>query len=740
MACVHLKSANLHPPSPDQSVYREDCTLCFDSRDSSAGLDRNEPPFKMSKLAIAPVVEEDRYDTTTKLVCYECQLDDVGDWPPNVKDVVEKLMQAPTFSRKEEVKAWEQEFTPCEHTLCLQQLSNEGLKPTDLSQCSGCDLKENLWLCLECGSLGCGRAQFGGIGGNSHALEHATNSKHGVAVKLRSITPEGSADIYCYHCNEERIDPELAKHLGHWGINIAEQEKTEKSLTEMQIEHNLNWDFSMTSDDGRVLRPVFGPGLTGLKNLGNSCYLASVLQCLFSLKEFEGRYLRPQDEPAQSALPAEDLETQLRKVAHGLLSGRYSIPDPTASNIDTSDTVHQHGLSPSMFKHLIGRGHPEFSTMRQQDAFELLLHLFKLISVSQHPGDLANPIDSFRFALEQRLQCISCKKVRYKIDEQDNISVPVPARRIKSADNTSTDKDQFERVALGECLDTFTGEEIVELSCPGCGSSTGFKKQSLFKTLPQNLIVNARRFELINWVPTKLNIPVEVDKEVMDMTSYLSPETRESEQLLEDDVEKKAAFEPNPTAFQDMLSMGFPEIRIKKALYNTGNEDPEAALSWLFSHMEDPDIDEPASFDNAASPECPPDGEAKVAQLGDMGIPRPKALKALGSTEWDVMRAVDWVFSHPDDDGEAEGTNTTTSSSPVQIPGSAARPAKFQLQSIICHKGTSMHTGHYVAFIRKELPNESEPRWVLFNDEKVVEGGDIEEMKQFAYLYIFRRV
>lgn len=45
---------------------------------------------------------------------------------------------------------------------------------------------------------------------------------------------------------------------------------------------------------------------------------------------------------------------------------------------------------------------------------------------------------------------------------------------------------------------------------------------------------------------------------------------------------------------------------------------------------------------------------------------------------------------------------------------------------------------HYVAFIRKELPEKS--AWVLFNDEKVVEAVDIEEMRKFAYVYFFKRV
>ena len=37
-----------------------------------------------------------------------------------------------------------------------------------------------------------------------------------------------------------------------------------------------------------------------------------------------------------------------------------------------------------------------------------------------------------------------------------------------------------------------------------------------------------------------------------------------------------------------LLGMGFPEIRCQKALLATGNEDPQAAMEWLFQHMEDP--------------------------------------------------------------------------------------------------------------------------------------------------------
>ena len=613
-------------------------------------------------------------------------------------------MKAMTFARQEEVKAWEQEITACEHTLYVQQEASRQIESQDLGHCSTCDLKENLWLCLECGNLGCGRAQFGGVGGNSHGLAHSDATGHPVAVKLGSITAEGTADVYCYKCNEERIDPEIGAHLAHWGINIADRQKTEKSLTEMQIEQNLRWEFSMTTEDGKEMKPLFGPGFTGLKNLGNSCYLSSILQSLFSLPEFQGRYWHPGKTPPEVQKPAEDLETQMRKVADGLLSGRYSHPDSDViASEDTSEVPHQKGLAPAMLKHLIGRGHEEFSTMRQQDAFELLLHIFKLVSLSQHAGNLSNPVESFRFVMEQRIQCLSCRKVRYRTDEQDNISVPVPARRKASptgagASGTEPPKDEFEPVSLKECLDIFTGEEIVELKCPSCGSQDGFKKRSMFKTFPENLAVNARRFELVNWVPTKLDIPVEVGDTAFALDAYKSSGLREGEELLPEDAATESnKFVPNEAAVSQLEGMGFPRVRCEKALHATGNADAETAMNWLFAHMEDPDIDTPVDLggDAGAAAGAGSGADAdKIAQLGDMGISVPQAKKALKETGGDVNRALDWVFSHPDDQGDFGDDDAPAGEAvPKALAGREDLPANFQLQSIVCHKGASIHAG-----------------------------------------------
>ncbi|KAL2866346.1 ubiquitin-specific protease UBP14 [Aspergillus lucknowensis] len=783
-ACLHVDALDLQPPSSSQVVYREDCTQCFDSIDDESGLNvclscfnggcagssdharlhyerfghplalnikrtqkevqREEPPQKISKLAITAETDEDRYNLSTRLVCYSCDQETTKASNSKLQPIIVGVMNATTFSKREEIKAWEQEFIPCEHTISLVQQEPRHIKSQDLSQCSRCDLKENLWLCLECGNLGCGRTQFGGTGGNSHGLSHFDETSHAVAVKLGSITADGSADIYCYQCNEERTDPDLATHLAHWGINLAGREKTEKSLMEMQVEQNLRWDFTMTTGDGHELNSIFGPGLTGLSNLGNSCYLSSVVQCLFDLPEFQRRYYHPDERPPFSEDPAADLETQLRKLADGILSGRYSRQNKnTMTSSDSHETLHQKGLAPSMFKHLIGRDHAEFSTMRQQDAFEFLLHIFKLITLSKHPGGLDNPVESFRFCMEQRLECLNCKKVRYRLDVQDNVSIPVPAHRVGNLGDTASD-GSFEPVTLFECLDAFTSGEVVDLRCTCCGSQEKFSKRSSFRTMPAQLVINARRFELINWVPTKLDIPVEVNDEPVDLTAYLSAGPTDGEEVLPEDGDSDRDFQVNSELLGQLIGMGFPEVRSEKALSLTGNADLEAAMNWLLSHVDDPSVDEPIKKKQITR-DAPYHAHdpSKIAQLNDMGIDNSRAVRALAATGGDINRAIDWVFSHPDDIVETGDTQQYTSNQHGSLettPGFDTTPATYQLRSIVCHKGSSVHAGHYVAFVRKRLPGNSGLSWVMFNDEKVVEVADVQEMKKFAYLYFFSRV
>ncbi|KAI0716151.1 ubiquitinyl hydrolase [Cerioporus squamosus] len=781
MSCGHLADiARLQPPKLSQSVHREECTQCFDNQDSPLGVDvclvcfnggcldkdrhharshaaktghsftvnikrklkpsanraeDEEPPAKMTKLAIVEDREEDKYEHKTVFKC----------WNPHVQSLITGVMQSLSSARQSEVKAWEEEIAACEHTLMLEQHATGPIAASGLAHCTKCDLKENLWLCLTCGSLGCGRQQFGGLGGNGHGLQHYEETHHPVSVKLGTITPEGNADIYCYICNDSKLDPDLARHLSTFEINVQTQTKTEKSMTELQIEHNLKFDFSLTGEDGKALEPVFGPGLTGLSNLGNSCYMASVLQTLFSLKPFRERYLPSAAahwETCRETLPATCVDCQMHKLADGLLSGRYSHPRPHPATSpsapketnplahDSPTPVFQEGVRPSGFKELVGKGHEEFATMRQQDAEEFFTHLVTVLRRHAKRVGLdadKEPTEVFAFWTEQRLECGECKRVRYRVDATDTVSVPVPAReKGKDADG----KTLYEDVPL----------KMSPICTSCCCRADLSARRTRFATFPQVLVVHAKKFQLVSWVPAKLDIPIILPEgDVLQLDEYVGRGLQPGEtELPNDEAAAPGLPQFNEAAMAQLSAMGFPEVRCQKALLATGNEDAEAAMEWLFAHMEDPDIDAPIQLSTAGSGGAPEPSAEQIGMLADMGFTPAQARKALRETGGNAERAVEWLFSHPDDTGEdAPSTSTAEQKASSAIGGSSALPARYRLKAFISHKGPSVHSGHYVAHIHTEAEG-----WVLFNDEKVVKADaeSVRELKKLAYLYVFERV
>ncbi|BGO97695.1 ubiquitin C-terminal hydrolase Ubp14 [Rhodotorula toruloides] len=841
----------LQPPRPSQTVYREECTQCFDSHDSAAGVDvclhcfnggcppaingvesanghgrlhfertghrvvvniqrrrkpaselrrnkrdSNEPPVK--KLAIREEPSEaEKYDFHTQVRMYTggegdratAQYVVVEQVDEKLSGLVAAVLSAMSSAQRSEVKAWEEEIVPCQHTRELVQPEPKKLEPAGLASCAhaDCGLTSNLWLCLTCGALGCGRQQYGGGGGNGHALKHTSDTGHPVAVKLGTIEPDGSADVYCYACDDARIDPNLAKHLANFGIEVAELKKTEKSMTELQVEQNRTFDFAMTGADGKELEPLFGPGLTGMKNLGNSCYMASSLQSVFSLPIFQDRYLTSfviHPQTCTNPSPATCFECQMSKIADGLLSGRYAVPhvpepsdalagsdNQAPADADKPRVHFQEGIRPAMFKALVGKDHAEFSTMRQQDAGEFLQHLLEYIRRASKSLGVEEPTGIFGFAVEERLECSQCHGVRYKTQNEELLSLPVPVKKREVMDIEATpgeasaggearttyeqDKDrkiEYEPVQLTDCLSNLTSPTETEYKCPACDAKVTAVKSTRFSTFPDVLLVNAARFQLDGWVPRKVDVPVVVPFTDLDMSPFVGKGLQQGENELPADKEDAPA-EPqfDAEAMNQLTGMGFPEIRAKRALLATGHNGAEVAMNWLFEHMEDPDIDDPlpAATSSASSAAADPSPES-ISTVCEMGFTPAQARKALRETGGSIERAVEWLFSHPDDDGSDPAPAASTGAgggAEKKLPGSKDLPARYRLKAFISHKGPSVHSGHYVAHVwtgQADSTGGGKGGWVLFNDEKVVRADEgeqaAERLSPFAYVYVFERV
>ncbi|KAJ1729080.1 ubiquitin C-terminal hydrolase Ubp14 [Coemansia biformis] len=790
--CEHVRGAVLASLASTTPVYKKECTQCFDDQDMGEGVDvcltcfnggcpvtpgrhaqqhalksghllalnirrvrkaadtagaDAEPPAKLTKLEIKEESDRDKYELKTFVRCWGCSGARVDGGPAELDAAARAVLHAVEATKSQEVKGWSVELTACAHFEGLAQQPAEGFELAALRQCSACDKRDNLWLCLTCGHAGCGRRQYDGSGGNNHGVEHFQQTGHLVSVKLGTITPEGTADAYCYSCDDNREDPHLAAHLHTFGIGVETQQKTEKSIAELELEQNLRFDFSMTTADGAQLAPVAAPGLTGLRNLGNSCYLASVAQCVFAIDRFRDRYFASAGDhfaACTHARPAQCVLCQLHKLAGGLWSGRYAAleRDP-----DTGAAAHQRGISPVHFKAAIAADHPEFATMRQQDAFEFLQHLTKQVDVAERAvaGGTQSPTSVFDFTTEERLQCQCCKRVRYKQQRATSVSLPVIKRLPADPTAAAEGVVQFAPVSFAECLELMTADETVDgYQCPTCERPTQAVKSTRFATFPKVLAVQARRFELVDCVPRKLDIPIQIPLGPIDLAPHRGAGIQPDEELLpEDDGAADpaggAAAGPDAATEQpvdagvvaQLESMGFPHERCVKAVRRTGNSGAEAATNWLFEHMDDPDIDVPdeqpprAAAPSAADP-------AAVEQLVAMGFPQAAAERALAKAGGDTARALDRLLSGADDgadDAEADAAAAAGGGD------ESAESAQFELTGFVSHKGSSVHCGHYVASVRHGLGSETQ--WFLINDARVAVQPEPEPER--AYLFFFTR-
>nr|XP_029122687.1 ubiquitin carboxyl-terminal hydrolase 14 isoform X2 [Elaeis guineensis] len=737
----HLSKVRI--PEPTNRIYKQECCISFDTPRSEGGLyvdlfsflafgkdyvgwnyvKTGNPVYLHIQQRRKPVPEDRPLKKPTLLAIgmeggfdnQELEYEETHDivilpdyvtlpfpsveLPEKVRLAVDSILIAEGAERKGQLASWTSEKKKVSaYAMDLQQINNGVVIPPSGWKCSKCDKTDNLWLNLTDGMILCGRRNWDGSGGNNHAIEHYKETNYPLAVKLGTITADlEGADVFSYPEDDGVEDPLLAQHLAFFGIDFSSLQKTEMTTAERELDQNINFDWNRIQESGQEVEPLFGPGYTGLVNLGNSCYMASTMQVVFSTRSFISRYYEKQSlQMAFEMAPADptlDLNMQLTKLAYGLLSGKYSFlaqeMDEVGNCKTTTSSAKQEGIPPRMFKTVIAANHPEFSSMRQQDALEFFQHLLDQVERANAEKPEFEPSRSFKFIVEERLQCPS-GKVAYNKRTDNILSLNIPLHEAMNKDQLevfhkmkherklegkeiANDEIVRPRVPLEACLASFSApEEVHGFYSTALNAKTTAIKTAGLATFPDYLVLHMRKFVMEEgWVPKKLDVYIDVP-DIIDITHMRSRGLQPGEELLPETVSSSEKMEPTHVAASEdivtkLSGMGFNYLHCQKAAINTSNAGIEEAMNWLLSHMNDPDIDDPIS-DDSKTVELMSIDETSVETLISFGFQEEVARKALKASGGSIEKATDWIFSHPEVSSSVD-TDATSSGTQAGDPG-----------------------------------------------------------------------
>ncbi|RMB94362.1 hypothetical protein DUI87_29172 [Hirundo rustica rustica] len=284
----------------------------------------------------------------------------------------------------------------------------------------------------------------------------------------------------------------------------------------------------------RNLNPVFGgsgPALTGLRNLGNTCYMNSILQCLCNaphLAEYFNRNLYQADINRSNFLGHKgEVAEEFGVIMKALWAGQYKY------------------ISPKDFKITIGKINDQFAGYSQQDSQELLLFLMdglhedlnkadnrkrykeenndhlddsSAAEIAWHKHKQLNEsiiVALFQGQFKSTVQCLTCHKRSRTFEAFMYLSLPLASSS---------------KCTLQECLRLFSKEEKLtdnnRFYCSHCKTRRDSSKKIEIWKLPPVLLVHLKRFSYDGRWKQKLQTSVDFPLETLDLSQYvIGPKT-----------------------------------------------------------------------------------------------------------------------------------------------------------------------------------------------------------------------
>ncbi|KAF8705250.1 peptidase C19 family, partial [Rhizoctonia solani] len=278
-------------------------------------------------------------------------------------------------------------------------------------------------------------------------------------------------------------------------------------------------------------------GMSGLRNMGNTCYMNSVLQCLSGTVPFTRFFTDRRWHHEVNMMNPLGTRGELANAFYSLLRDMWQGDLPY--------------LTPVPFRKSICAHARQFAGSEQHDAQEFLLFLLdgihedlnRIIVKPQFeeltpereaelegmPKQLAGAhewarykrrndsivVDYFQGQFCNQMQCLTCGQTSTTYNAFLNLSVPIPANK------------GVTKVSLDECIKALVGREVMDNAdawhCPRCKTARRAAKQLTFSRMPPVLIIHLKRFSFKGPFTDKLETLVDFPLKDLDLTNYMPP-------------------------------------------------------------------------------------------------------------------------------------------------------------------------------------------------------------------------